>query len=80
MKRNIDICRKCAHYGEEKVVTTWCNRSTGESGRKVVAYSQCNIDGKVARPSDLYDEVDLDENCVMKAEYCIEEWNDEKKD
>lgn len=68
MRRKIDICRKCSKFYE----------SLTDFGYYCDEYMPMEYTKPL--PPLEFVEMSVPSGCRMRAEYCIEEWNDEKKD
>lgn len=71
MKRKIEICKNCSQFIEWK---TYC-LGTMSCG---CIYFETVCPFKMTKNEFLGR--DVPDDCTMKAEYCMEEWNNEKKD
>lgn len=86
MKRNLEICRNCSCFvnSEENI----CKKSNDAF---LILYDEItsHISGGMGIPKDmlgmeldekkpLFDEKDIPEECIMKAEYFLKEWNEKE--
>lgn len=79
MKRRIDICCQCQYFDDASQIVTWFDGATSKHGRKKERLLGCSLRGDSAY-EESFGNLDVPDDCRMKAEYCLEEWNDEKKD
>ena len=79
MKRRIDMCCQCPYFDDTSQIVTWIDGTTSKHGRKKERWLGCSLRGDwMCKES--FETLDVPDDCRMKAEYCMEEWNDEKKD
>ena len=84
MKRNIDICRKCGkfHHDDSDMMCL----ASEDAMDSLLHFVSENLgipkdfffgEEDVARPSveDAFNEKDVPDDCEMKTEYCMDEWN-----
>ncbi len=63
MNRKLKICENCMHFYDRKNLFVYCTLQVHELPKSRKAFEL----------------LDVHERCSMIAEYCMEEWNDEKK-
>lgn len=88
MKRNLEICRNCSCFVDSESIGHICKKSndaflilydeitTHLSGGMWIPRDMLGMESNEKKP--LFDEKDIPEECIMKAEYCLKEWNEEK--
>lgn len=86
MRRNLEICGRCRFFDD---VGKTCEKSSDaiEEAMKII---EEEISASLKIPKDFFafsdspddtpfEEKDIPDECAMKTEYCLDEWNKEKK-
>ncbi len=88
MKRRIEMCRRCQFFDEIKHISdrivrakddsNWISMKTENNGVKEKSLFKCALEERLMSEGS-FNVVEVPDNCTMKAEYCLIDWNNEKK-
>jgi len=89
MKRRIEMCRRCQFFDEIKHISdrivrakddsNWISMKTEDNGIKEKSLFKCALEERLMSEGS-FNVMEVPVDCIMKAEYLMNEWNDEKKD
>ena len=83
MKRRIEMCRRCQSFDEIKhigctIVRSTATPKTEDNGVKEKSLFKCALEEWLMSEGS-FNVMEVPDNCIMKAEYCVYEWNHEKE-
>ena len=86
MKRNIEICSRCPHFDKMNNI---CKKSGDEIMGVIKDFTQgvaaqfgiphSFLSDKILETEIPFTQKSIPEECAMKTEYCLNDWNTEKK-
>lgn len=88
MKRRIEMCRRCQFFDEIKHIadrivrakddSNWISMKTEENGVKEKSLFKCALEERLMSEWS-FNVMEVPDDCIMKVEYCVFEWNNEKE-
>lgn len=82
MKRRIEMCRRCQFFDDIKLIGCTIVRSTAtlkteDNGVKEKSLFKCALEERLMS-EESFNVMEVPDDCIMKTEYCVFEWNNEK--
>ena len=88
MKRRIEMCRRCQFFDEIKHIadrivrakddSNWIGMKTEYNGVKEKSLFKCALEERLMSEGS-FNVMEVPDDCIMKTEYCVFEWNNEKE-